>query len=197
MSLELTQMMSSKGGGTSESDGDAENAGSNANANAPAPHPSQFAHNAHGDAPALTTPTSPTPKRARSATAPNPTHAGAKNFIARLRESESEDATRAAATNAAGAKEVSPPPSRDDGADALTNVGVEHENRLDAFEEDAIHVSGILLRDFKQGVLAGGLVVGDRRLVEVSHVVKFVAMDDEGIGAVTHHVLLRADTRGM
>mgnify|MGYP004062573655 CR=1 FL=1 len=144
MSLELTQMMSSKGGGTSESDGDAENAGSNANANAPAPHPSQFAHNAHGDAPALTTPTSPTPKRARSATAPNPTHAGAKNFIARLRESESEDATRAAATNAAGAKEVSPPPSRDDGADALTNVGVEHENRLDAFEEDAIHaLSGL------------------------------------------------------
>ena len=66
-----------------------------------------------------------------------------------------------------------------------------------SLEKHPVDVLGILLRNLEQLVLAGSQVVGDGGLVEVAHVVEFVAVYDEGVGLVPHHVFGRAHARGV
>ena len=66
-----------------------------------------------------------------------------------------------------------------------------------ANEKDLINVPGIFLRYLEQFVFAGGLVISDGCFVEMAHVVKLVAVHDEGIRFIAHHVPLRAYPRGV
>ncbi len=54
------------------------------------------------------------------------------------------------------------------------------------FEKYLVHVTGALFGDFQKIVLSRGLIIGDGRFVEVSHVVKFMAVDHMRIGAGPH-----------
>ncbi len=66
-----------------------------------------------------------------------------------------------------------------------------------SLEEDPVDVEGVFLRHLEQLVLAGGLIIGDGGLVEVAHIVELVAVHDEGVGRVSHHVLVRAHSGGV
>ena len=55
----------------------------------------------------------------------------------------------------------------------------------------------IFLRHLQQLILAGGLIVRNRRLVHVTHVVQFVTVHHELVRLVAHHVFLRAHAGGV
>ncbi len=64
-------------------------------------------------------------------------------------------------------------------------------------KKDLIDVPGILFGNLKEFVFACRQVVGDRRFVKMTHVVKLMAMDHESVGFVSHHASGGAYLRGM
>ena len=66
-----------------------------------------------------------------------------------------------------------------------------------ALEEDLVDVLRAFFGDLEQPVLARRTVIGNRRLVQMANIVELVAVNHEGVGRVTHHVLGATHSGGV